>query len=353
MISADGSYVAFTSMSPIGLVDLNSHADVYLFERATGIVSLVSRKPDGMAGSGRSFMPRIDAAGRYVVFLSEANDLVPGQVDSGAKAQVFLFDRLSGTTTLVSRAAGTAATESNGYASGADISAAGHRIVFGSEARDLLAGQVDTFGAYDVFLYDTISGTTTLVSRIADGSGIPAGGTVGRARISGDGGSVIFGSFAPNLVSGQSESEFTADLFLYDVSSGGMTLVSHAYGAPTTATEAEFWPGNMAVSDEGAYVMFMSTSPDLLPGANSSQRGGVWIFERETGLISLASRTMFGIAGRSGTLQADISADGNYVAFDCDDADVVPSDLNGTTDVFLFGPVWSPDHIFADGFEPS
>jgi hypothetical protein len=46
------------------------------------------------------------------------------------------------------------------------VSADGRWIVFVSAAPHLVAGQVDTNGATDVFLHDRVSGTTTLVSHV-------------------------------------------------------------------------------------------------------------------------------------------------------------------------------------------
>src|SRR5688572_19872790 len=56
---------------------------------------------------GTSREPALSADGRYVAFVSESPNLVPGQQDDNQTGDVFLHDSLLGTTTLVSHAAGS------------------------------------------------------------------------------------------------------------------------------------------------------------------------------------------------------------------------------------------------------
>ncbi|HJX29575.1 MAG TPA: hypothetical protein VJ885_16860, partial [Thermoanaerobaculia bacterium] len=111
-LSSEGRYAAFVSTAPNlvpGQTGPTGFRNVFLRDRVTDTVILVSRSSAGgsAAANASSDHPVISADGRYVAFHSDATDLVPGQVDANDGSDVFLFDRVTGTMTLVSRAAGT------------------------------------------------------------------------------------------------------------------------------------------------------------------------------------------------------------------------------------------------------
>src|SRR5262249_45946330 len=130
--------------------------------------TLVSRSAAGDAsGNASSSEPVISADGRFVAFTSSATDLVAGFTDNNAAGgDVFLRDTVAGTTTLVSRGAASATAGGNGASSGATLSRDGRLVAFQSLATDLVAGFTDNNGSAltDVFLRDTVAGTTALVS---------------------------------------------------------------------------------------------------------------------------------------------------------------------------------------------
>jgi Tol biopolymer transport system component len=101
-ISADGRLIVIISSSDdLTETDTNNQADVFLRDQHTGVTSLISVNNTGTdSGSRSSFSPMITPDGRYVVFLSLANDLVP--TDTNNKLDVFIRDLGSGTTSLVS-----------------------------------------------------------------------------------------------------------------------------------------------------------------------------------------------------------------------------------------------------------
>jgi Tol biopolymer transport system component len=147
-ISADGRYVAFTSVAS-NLVpgDTNNSNDVFVRDRRTGTTSRVSVTSTGAQASTDSYFSKISADGRYVAFSSPATNLVPD--DTNQAWDVFVRDRRAGTTTRVS------VTSTGAQASGGlypSISANGRRIAFISDASDLVPG--DTNGVQDVFLRD-------------------------------------------------------------------------------------------------------------------------------------------------------------------------------------------------------
>jgi cysteine-rich repeat protein len=145
VMSADGSLVAFESLAT-NLVpdDSNGTSDIFVHDRATGTTTRVSVGPGGTQGSGASFGPALSMDGRYVLFESEAPDLVPG--DTNDMRDVFLHDRATGMT----RRMGRADVQALGMSFAGALSPDGHAIVFDSVDANLVPA--DTNNARDVFV---------------------------------------------------------------------------------------------------------------------------------------------------------------------------------------------------------
>jgi Tol biopolymer transport system component len=152
-VSSDGRFVALASRSPIAGPDTNGVTDVFVYDAQTFTTTLVSRNRDGTgAGNGDSDVPSISADGRFVAYRSVASDLVPE--DTHGQSHIFLYDRLSGGNTLISRNQ-DGATGWNGFSSAPVISANGKRVVFHSTVDHLVAGDFNQ--TQDVFLYHAIA----------------------------------------------------------------------------------------------------------------------------------------------------------------------------------------------------
>jgi VCBS repeat-containing protein len=124
----------------------------------------VSGSSDGTQANGPSGDSSISADGRYVAFMSYASNLVSG--DTNDKPDVFVYDRASGTTTLVSVAIN--GTQSNNSSDYPTISADGRYVAFCSDASNLVIG--DTNDWTDAFVHDRQTGQTTRVSVASDGT---------------------------------------------------------------------------------------------------------------------------------------------------------------------------------------
>ena len=179
-LSADGRYVAFESSAPNllpGMHEGNNGSDVFLWDRQTQTLTLVSRSASSSTrtSNGSSSTPKVSADGNWVAFTSSSTDLVAGQIDSSSTTDVFLWQRATGAITLVSRAASSPLTTGNGFhfASSVDLSADGAWVTFRSDSTDLVTGQVDTNGLYDVYLFDRGTGTTVLVSHASGSHRMP------------------------------------------------------------------------------------------------------------------------------------------------------------------------------------
>src|SRR5262249_22216540 len=157
-ISADGRFVAFGSIaSNLARADTNRFTDVFVHDRQTGLTERVSIASDGSQGNGFSGLPAISADGRYVAFVSDATDLVPG--DTNGFADVFVRDRQTGTTERISVASG--GTQANNYSGPGDhlaISSDGRFVAFSSRATNLVTSDLN--GSQDVFVRDRVIGVT-------------------------------------------------------------------------------------------------------------------------------------------------------------------------------------------------
>lgn len=147
MISADGGIVVYYSTAT-NLVpnDGNAKADVFVRILAAGTTIVVSVSSAEVIGNAESWDPAISANGRDVTFGSLASNLVG--TDTNTNWDVFVRDRKKGTTRIMSRTAG--GSESNGLSFSAAISDDGRFVVFSSDATNLVANE--TNGVSDVFV---------------------------------------------------------------------------------------------------------------------------------------------------------------------------------------------------------
>ncbi|MEW6744329.1 MAG: calcium-binding protein [Planctomycetota bacterium] len=193
-ISADGRYVAFMSLAS-NLVpgDANHRSDVFVHDRETGETTRVSVSSDGTEGDQGGGHPPyswISADGRYVAFASDATNLVPG--DTNGYGNVFIHDRLTKETTRVSvSSSGGEANQASWYPS---LSADARYVTFLSGASNLVPA--DANDRLDVFVHDRWTGETTLVS--IDSSGTQGNGYSRDPAISADGRYVAFTSNSNN-----------------------------------------------------------------------------------------------------------------------------------------------------------
>jgi len=252
-ISADGRYVAYYS-SATNLVpnDTNNQADVFIHDRRTGQTTRLSVDSLGVQGNDASYHPSISADGQYVTFESKATNLVLG--DTNGFMDVFVHDRQMGQTTRVS--VDSLGGEGNEYSSESAISADGRDIAFQSGANNLVPG--DTNGTPDVFVHVRQTGQTTRVS--VDSLGVEGNGGSSSPSISADGRFVAFGSYATNIVSGDSNAN--SDIFVHDRQTGRTTRVS-VNSIGVQGNHESYLP---SVTAAGRYVAFFSLATNLVPG---------------------------------------------------------------------------------------
>jgi Tol biopolymer transport system component len=216
-LSSDGGFAAFSSAAAdLVTGDTNGTSDIFVRNQATGATSRASLTEGGGQASGSSTEPALSGDGRFVAFTSTANDLVAG--DGNGVADVFVRDRVAGTTVRASVGAGGA--EALGASGEPAISADGRYVAFTSSAANLVAN--DTNGVGDIFVRDLVDATTTRVSVTAGGAQVS--GASSEPAISPSGEWVAFTSSAATLVSGDSNG--AADVFLARRTGGSVRRAS-------------------------------------------------------------------------------------------------------------------------------
>ncbi|MFD9336259.1 TolB family protein [Streptomyces sp. NPDC060028] len=223
-ISADGRFVAFDSpASNLVFGDTNDIHDVFVRDRQTGETTRVSVDSNGRQGDDISQLPSISADGRYVAFSSGAKtlSLFP---DNNHADDVFVHDQLTGYTDRIS--VGVDGNEGNSASRTATISADGRFVAFESTASNLVAG--DTGGPIDtdIFLYDRVTRTTTQVNLGPDGLSDSKTPGQERTTLSADGRYIAFVSGEDKLVTGDTNSSW--DVYVRDRVTATTTRVSVA-----------------------------------------------------------------------------------------------------------------------------
>lgn len=310
-ISDDGRIVAFSSRAT-NLVpgDTNGVDDVFVRDRANGTTTRVSVASDGAQGDDAvSFFtgPALSGDGRYILFSARASNLVPD--DTNGADDVFLHDRVTSRTSLVSATpSGTVGNGASGSA-GIALSGDGRYAAFTSTASNLVDG--DT-GLQDIFVRDLVAGITAKATAAADGTA--ADGASSRPKLSWDGSVLAFHSSAKNLVPGDVNGRL--DVFVWE-RRGSLTAVASrgtpgpirrvsvaSDGGETNGTNAA--PG---ISADGQVVAFASTATNLDP-RDPAPNHDIYVHDRATGVTDLIS------VGANGTSQLPaLSRDGRFVGF--------------------------------------
>ena len=368
-VSGSGRYVAFSSLaSNLVPEDSNERQDVFVRDRGTGTTERVSLSSSGTQANLRSFQPAVSGDGRYVAFISEASNLVPG--DTNGERDVFVRDRETGTTELVS--VSSSGTQANLGSIQPAVSGDGRYVAYISAATNLVPGETDD--RPDVFVRDRQAGTTELVSVSSSETHGNQGGL--SAALSGDGRYVAFASHSSNLVAGDTNG--LADVFVRDQETGTTERVS----VRTSGAQLLSFSATPAISRDGRYVAFESDEFGWAPGDDNTTtdvfvrdreagttewvsvtsqetpidsqgdsgsaslsthgryvaftaRGNVFLRDRATGTTERVSISIRTHIGRNSSLEPAISAGGRYVAFTSYKRDLVPGDTNRRRDVFI------------------
>ncbi len=377
-----------SSASDLVAGDTNNCSDVFWRDIVAGTTRLVSVGTTGAAANGVSRESVMTSDGRYVAFVSEASNLVPG--DTNGIADVFVMDMQSSAMTLVSVGAmPTNPAVASCGSSAPDITPDGRYVVFCSAATNLVPG-VQSVG--DIYVRDLVAGTTYWASvdaRAALAAVLGAANTnnaiICHPRISEDGRYVVFRA-SPGITSSMAtiglilrynpgtglteivhtnanvvaataademrsldmtpDGEFiafvantnsargTTYIGVWDALTGETVLASGDLGSAPEYGAMVCWP---TIDPTGRFVAFLSPvtnrlAPFLLPGRPYH----LYVRDLQAGTTKVVDTNTNGVAcGVSSTALSRLSAGGQYIAFEAPDGNLVPGDSNHAKDVFL------------------
>lgn len=210
----------------------------------------VAAAPAGTPGNGASHTPDVSGTGRYVVFASDATNLVPG--DTNGKRDIFLRDTVTRTTRLVST--GLRGRPANGPSYRPTVSDNGRYVAFTSTATNLVAG--DTNRVMDAFRADLTTGTITRIS-VGPG-GRQANKATTRVSMNATGTTLAFDSDATNLIAGDTNA--VRDVFVRDLTARAPIRISLS----ATGKQRRLPSDNASVSPNGNLVGFTADYNDNL-----------------------------------------------------------------------------------------
>lgn len=221
----------------------------------------------------------------------------------------------------VSRNGSTGSPVSNSHAS---VSADGRYVAFDGDWT-----QFGTSGGEGVIVKDMRTGAFSDEHRSAAGQ---AGGSgAGSTVISADGHVVAFSSASSNLVAGP-DSAALYDIYVSDARGAEILRASTGTGG-TLATNGRAL--NPDLSGTGRYLVFESDTSNYAAGGSTAQTD-VFYKDLVTGTLKRLSTSLTGTDGNGESVNAKVSADGDYVVFQSAASNLGSSDTNSYTDIFLW-----------------
>ncbi|TCM39609.1 S8 family serine peptidase [Kribbella sp. VKM Ac-2568] len=316
-LNADGRYVGFNSgASNLVPGDTNGQADSFVHDRTTGKTELISVGLNGEPADNMSSPPSFTADGRYVVFNSDATNLVPG--DTNGQTDIFLRDRQTGVTKLLSVALDGA--NGNGGSREQSISADGRYVTFVSDATNLVTD--DVADQRDMFVRDLQTGTTQRIAGSRPGEN-------SSPVLSADGRKVAFANM--------SAPDWNMHLYVYDLQTGTTELAS----ASGSGEAGNNWSFAASISADGNKVAFYSDATNLVAG-DTNAKPDIFVRDLAAHTTTLVSSGPQQVQGDGRSELPMISGNGRYVSFQSTSGNLVGGDTNHRSDIFVHDLIAGP-----------
>lgn len=314
-INYDGRYVAFVTWTGFDPQDQDGLRDIYLRDRQLLTTEWISVPMFPGGNTGESQMPSISADGRYVAFVSNGDGIVPG--DGNGAADVFLRDRVLGTTVLISQS--TQGVIGDWYSSFPSISADGLLVAFLSQAQNFHPSAT-VFGKWHLYLRDVVAGTTTALDLNASGR-VGNGSALAPISMSADGQRVAFFSQATNLeLVGNPGKPSLGGPFVWI---SGLGLVGaqapklHTYGGG-----GEY----CTLSQDGRFITFEAGTDDWVAGDPTPDFAS-FLHDLVTGVTSTVAAIGPAAYANADAELPRISWDGSTIAFVSQATNLVPGTI--------------------------
>jgi TolB protein len=408
-LNADGRFVAFSSGASNLAPEKDLIQDIFVRDRVSGTTELVSVNSSGVPSDGFSIDPAISADGKYVVFTSDATNLVPGDTNQcfnglldetsrpGDCPDIFVHNRETGLTERVSVSSFGEQADDQSYAPA--ISADGRYVTFVSRASNLIPNDSNwsglfihdrqtgiterilnapaakghysitpdarfiaytglSNGRYSINVYDRQTGANELISVPRPGRSLD--GDCINPVMSADGRFVAYTSSATTLVAGDTNSR--RDVFVHD----RLTQVTERASVSSAGAQANgdsapgFFSSWVTISADGRRVAFSSSATNLAPGdtntcavqfyysfPSSGQCPDIFVRDRGAGTTTRVSLTFSGAEANNASYHAVMSSDGNVLAYLSLATNLVPGDTSAPSCITFPFKANRCQHIFA------
>ncbi len=334
-ISDDGTLVAFTSDAD-NLVpnDLNGFADVFVHNRQTGVTERVNISSNGDEANGITLnAPMISGDGRFVVFSSLATNLIPN--DSTFNEEMFVRDLPNGIT-----ARPVAFNDNTFEIFASSISQSGRFLGFSVPDQPEL-DSLDTNFDWDIYIHDRDpdengtfdegNGITELVT-VSDSGEIGNNNSFSQPYISADGQFVVYASQATNLIANDANGTIS-DLFVRNRQTDTNELVTISTGGQQ-ANDFTFAFFGKYMSDDGRFVVF-ATAADNLVTNDTNGAQDIFLRDRLNGTTIRISRSGSGAEANGASFTPAINTNGQYSVFSSPADNLIPGDIDNVSDIFV------------------
>ncbi|MFM9068273.1 MAG: TolB family protein, partial [Planctomycetota bacterium] len=333
-VSLDGRWIAFSTTSQLVSGDTNGLKDIYVRDTTTGVVTLVSQTFSGAAGNGTSDKFFISPDGRFIVFDSFSTNLVTNVTDTNGKRDLFVRDLQTNSTQIISRNS-NGSTTANGTTLPFGFSPNGQLVLLQSDSSDMVTGVTDTNAVIDLFVYNLQSGSLQLISQSST-TATAANGAATAVAFSPNSQYVLFTSLATNSVTGVSDSNGIADILVRDIVNNVTKIVTLAASGAATATGGSSTP--VGFSPNSQYVLVDTSATNLVSGVTDTNNNtDVYVRDlvnNTTRLISASSTST--ITANSLSKGVGFSPDSLQVLFESMATNILATtDGNGYRDVFV------------------
>ncbi len=300
-ISAAGNLLYFEDSYPYVAADDNEDGDIYQYNVDTGTFMLI----DSGIESTRIDLIEITADGSEVLF-----DSFRGEVNENASLSHAFFGGLfvsevnSGTVEQIEPVAESPQTVISSV-SRLYMSSDQRYAVFSSASPNLSA-VTETENSVDTFYHDRLTDESVILGRLTNSEAISPNGRY-----------VVLGSF---FLQPEGMIETGFNLYLHDTVLDSYTQISTG--------------GRAQVNDLGL-VVFQTTSA-LIP-ADNNDVSDIYLFDANTNSINLLSQSVGGQIGNALSELAYINNDSGQVSvvFASDASNLIAADINNTRDIFM------------------
>ena len=340
-LSGNGSLVFASSADNLVTGDTGDFTDIFV--KTNGRIKRVSLTNEGFQANSNSNSPRISHNGKVVVFTSYADNLVPD--DTNGLQNIFARNLVNNTTQIVNVA--NDGTQANGDSYNPLVSADGRYVVFSSDADNLVPN--DDNEHRDIFVRDLERGTTELVNVMddasqtnwlrgnydlsKDGRYVVFSSVVNEVLDNVDFPVNVQYVFVRDLENGT-----TQKLALTNYDSVPYILFLNSENDPVTLPDSAVPHQNsynLRISGGGRFVFFESSYDVFV--AEDTKKNNIFVHDLKTNTNELISvhNNIYSDPANGDSYDYDISPDGRYVAFHSDASNLVDGDLNRQKDLFL------------------